>query len=75
MKEGSIVEDHLNEFNNLINKLLSVGVKVKDEDKVIILRCSLLDTWDHMVVTITNLSSGTLKFCDVVVVLLGEELR
>ena len=37
MMEGSIVVDHLNEFNTLINKLLSVGVNTEDEDRVIIL--------------------------------------
>ena len=44
MKEGSTIEDHLNEFNSLVNKMLSIGVKVEDEDIVIFLLCSRSDT-------------------------------
>lgn len=67
--------DHLNKFQTVINKLLSIGVKVEDEDKVIILLNSLQDDWDHMVVTITNSSIRTPKFDDVVVALLGEKFE
>ena len=66
MKEGSIVAYHPNNLNTLIYKLLLIGVKVEDEDKAIILLSSMLDTFDHMVVTITNSSLGSLKFDDAV---------
>ena len=71
-KDGSIVVDHLNKFNTLIIKLLFVGVKVDDKNSVNILLYSLLDTWDHMVVTITISSSRNMKFHDVVSTLLGK---
>jgi len=41
MKEGTIVLEHLNFFNKIINELLAVDVKIDEEDKVLILLSSL----------------------------------
>ena len=65
----------MNEFNHLIDKLASFGVEVADEDKEIILLCSIRDNYDHLVMTITKSSSENLKFDDVVDSLMGEERK
>ena len=69
------MEDQLNEFNTLIAKLILVGVKVEDRDKLINVLCSFIDTWDHLVMTIKNSTFGTFNFDDAIATLLGEELR
>jgi hypothetical protein len=53
MKEGTKVVDHLNTFNTLIVQLTSMEVKFKDEDKAITLLCSLLESWDNLVTSIS----------------------
>ena len=37
MNEGTTVLEHLNFFNKVINKLLTVDVKIDEEDKTLIL--------------------------------------
>jgi len=37
MKEGTTMLDHLNFFNKVINKFLTVDIKINEEDKVLIL--------------------------------------
>jgi hypothetical protein len=41
---------HLNVFNTLVSQLISVDIKMEEEDKCITLLCSLLDSWDNLVV-------------------------
>jgi hypothetical protein len=40
MSEGSLVTDHLNVFNTIINQLCYVDIKITKEEKCIILLCS-----------------------------------
>jgi hypothetical protein len=47
MKEGTKIVDHLNVFNTLICQLTSMDVKIDEEDKTVMLICSLLESWDH----------------------------
>ena len=44
MKKGIKIVDHLNVFNTLICQLGSMDVKLKDEDKIVTLLCSLLES-------------------------------
>jgi hypothetical protein len=77
MSEGGSVADHLNEFNTSTNQLSSVKVDFDDEVRDLLILCSLLESWNSLVMVVTNFVSGsnTLKFDDVVGVILSEEIR
>ena len=56
-------------------QLQSIEVKIPSEDKAITLLCSLPESWDHFVTSISLSSSETIEFDDVVASLLSEETR
>jgi hypothetical protein len=74
MRDGDLVKEHLNAFNTMVSQLLSIEIKILDEDKCINLLCSLLDSWGSLVVAIGR-NKTTLSFNDVVASLLLEEMR
>jgi hypothetical protein len=74
MRDGDSVAEHLNAFNTMVSQLVSVEIKISDEDKCINLLCSLLDSWDGLVVA-TGSNTTSLKFEEVVSSLLSEEMR
>ena len=74
MEEGGRIADHLEAFNMIVAQLVSVGVKMDEEEKCQILLCSLPDSWDSLVMAIGS-TSVVLKSEDVVGALLGEEMR
>ena len=74
MKEGTKVAEHLNVFNTLICQLSDMEVKMQEEDKAITLLCSLLESWDHFVTSISLSTADSLKFESVVGALLSEEV-
>jgi hypothetical protein len=77
MSEGGSVADHLNEFNTVTNQLSSVKVDFDDEVRALLILCSLPERWNSLVMAVSNSvsSSNTLKFDDVVGVILSEEMR
>ena len=75
MEDGDSVTDHLNVFNTLVSQLVSVDIKMEEEDKCITLLCSLPDSWDNLVVAIGSSTKSALKFEDIVSSLLSEEMR
>jgi hypothetical protein len=74
MSDGSSVTEHLNAFNIVISQLLSVDIKITEEEKCISLLCSFPDSWDSLVMAIGS-NSTTLMLEDVVASLLSEEMR
>jgi len=70
-----IDSDHLNVFNTLLVQLESVEVRFESKDKAITLLCSLPESWDHFVTSISVSISETLEFDDAVRALLSEETR
>ena len=75
MKEGTNIVDHLNVFNTLLCQLTSIGVKMEEEDKVVTLLCSLPNSWDHIVTSISFSTADVLEYDSVVSALLTEEVR
>ena len=76
MSEGGSVADHLNEFNTLTSQLSSVKVNFDDEVRALLILCSLPESWNSLVMAVSNSvpSSNTLKFDDVVGVIVSEEI-
>ena len=58
----------------MVSQLVSIEIKILDEDKCIILLCSLPNSWDSLVVAIGS-NTTSLKFEEVVSSLLSEEMR
>jgi len=74
MKDGNLVTKNMNAFNTLLSQLLSIDIKILDEDKCISLLCSLLDLLDSLVIAIGS-HSTTLQIDEIVSSLLTEEMR
>jgi len=74
MQEGSDLVAHLNVFNQLVVDLAHREVTVDDEDKAIILLCSLPPSYEHVVTTLTY-GKETIKIEDITAALLAREQR
>jgi hypothetical protein len=74
MREGNSMTENFNTFNTMLSQLIFVEIKISDEDKCINLLCSLLDSWDSLVVAIGS-NKIALNFDEVVSSLLSEETR
>jgi hypothetical protein len=74
MRDGDSVAEHLNALNTVVSELVSVEIKISDEDKCNNLLCSLPDSSDSLVVSIGS-NTTSLKFEEVVSSLLSEEMR
>jgi hypothetical protein len=74
MRDGDSVEDHFNTFNTMVSQLVSVEIKILDEDKCISLLCSLPDSWETLVVAIGS-KTIALMFDEVVSYLFLKEMR
>jgi hypothetical protein len=74
MRDGDSMVDNLNAFNNVVSQLVSVEIKILDEDKCISLLYSLPESWNSLVVA-KGRNTTTLKFDEVVSSLLSKEMR
>jgi hypothetical protein len=52
MEEDIDILEHLNKFNMLNSQLLNFGVKIEEENKVIVLLTLLPPLYDHLVTTL-----------------------
>src|SRR6266498_89766 len=74
MQEGSDLAEHINVFNQLVTDLVKVEMTVEDEDRAIILLCSLPGSYEHLVTTLTY-GKENIKLEDIVVALLAHDQR
>lgn len=51
MQEDSNQQPHVNVFNQIMSDLLRLDVKIKDDDKAIILLWALPNSYEHLVTT------------------------
>ncbi|GJU49800.1 putative RNA-directed DNA polymerase [Tanacetum coccineum] len=59
MKEGAFVVDHVNEFNLILSRLMSVDIKFDDEVQALLLLSSLPESWFGTVTTISGSTEST----------------
>ncbi|CAA7392101.1 unnamed protein product [Spirodela intermedia] len=52
MSDGDDLASHIDYFNQLLNDLLHMEVDFSNENKVIVLLVSFLDSYDHFVTTL-----------------------
>ena len=64
MKESTSILQHFNAFNRILSDLLALEVKLKEEDKTLLLLSSLPSTHDHLA-TIVMYDKETLELEDV----------
>jgi len=75
MKECTKIVEYLNDFNTLLCQLTSIGVKMDEKDKAVTLLCSLPDSWDYVVTSISFSTTDVLEYDSMVSALLTEEVR
>lgn len=67
---------HLSDYQGVVNQLLNMGMALDDEIQALLLLTSLSDTWETLVVSLSNLASnGELAMDMVKESLLNEEFR
>jgi len=75
-KDGGSMVVHLNDFQGLINQLSTTKMTLDDELQALLLLSSLLESWDTLAVSLSNLApEGKLTMEGVTSALLNEEIR
>lgn len=75
-KENGSVAEHLNEMQSIINQLATMKMVLDDELQALLLLSSLPDSWETLVVSLSNSATdGKLTMSQVTSSLLNEELR
>ncbi|KAK3003168.1 hypothetical protein RJ639_019853 [Escallonia herrerae] len=76
MSENGSVVDHLNDFNGVTNQLESVGINFDYEIRALLFLCSLPDSWNNLVTTVSNsIISRMLTLNDVMSSVMNDEMR
>ena len=75
-KEGADMSEHLSDFQGLINQATTLNLNLDDEVQALLLFSSLPDSWETMVVSVSNSApNGVLTMAIAKDALLNEELR
>ncbi|KAK8694888.1 hypothetical protein V6N13_072432 [Hibiscus sabdariffa] len=74
--DGQSMIEHLNNFKGVVNQLSKIEMKIDDELQALLLLSSLPESWDTLVVTLSNLAlDGKLTTYIVSNSLMNEESR
>lgn len=75
-QEGSSVSEHLSKFQDCVNRLTTMKMVLDEELRVLILLSSLPDSWETLVVSLSNLApNGVVNLVMVKDSMLNKELR
>lgn len=74
MQEGSDLVEHMNAFNQVVTDLARLSVKIDDEDRAILLLCSLPPSYEHLITTLTY-GKETVELEDITAALLSYDMR
>ena len=75
-KDGNNMVEHISSFQGIVNKLVAMKMNIDDEMQASLLLSSLLDSWETLVVTVSNSTpNGILTMESVKDSLLNEEVR
>lgn len=76
MVEDEAIAKHPNESNTIIIQITSIGINFDDEVKALLILFYLPTSYDGLVIAFSNSSdSRTLKFVDIVSVILNEKIH
>jgi len=75
-KDGSSIAEHLRSFQNMVNQFITMEIVLDDELLALLLLSSLPNSWETLVVSLSNYTpNGKLTFHMVKDSLLNEEIR
>ncbi|GJU45327.1 putative ribonuclease H-like domain-containing protein [Tanacetum coccineum] len=73
---GDSVANHVNEFNSILSRLMSVDIKLDDEAQALLLLSSLPESWSGTVTVVSGSTRTTkLTFDNIYDLILGEDIR
>ena len=76
LQSGTSVAEHTSEFQSLVNQLSAVELQLGDEEQALLLLSSLPDSWETLVVSLSNSApNGRLTMSMVKDALINEEAR
>ncbi|GFZ21721.1 hypothetical protein Acr_29g0008830 [Actinidia rufa] len=76
LQRETTVAEHMSEFQNLVNQLTSVDLQFDDEMQALLLLSSLPESWETLVVSLSNSApNGKLTTSMVIDALFNEEAR
>ena len=76
LKEGKSIVEHLSEFQDLVNQMVTMKLVIDNELQVLFLLSSLPDSWETLVVSLSNSApNGVLQLVMVKDSLINEETR
>lgn len=74
MKEGTSLQDHLDEFNQIVMDIKNIGIKLEEEDQALLLICSLPPSYENLSNSMLY-GRDTIKLEDVKAALNSTELK
>ncbi|KAE8673431.1 hypothetical protein F3Y22_tig00111783pilonHSYRG00232 [Hibiscus syriacus] len=75
MLESTSVTEHLNTLNTLFSQLTSLSCKIGEQERAELLLQSLPDSYDQLIINLTNSNFTSLVFDDVAAAVLQEDNR
>ncbi|KAE8656252.1 Retrovirus-related Pol polyprotein from transposon TNT 1-94 [Hibiscus syriacus] len=75
MPESTSVTEHLNTLNTLFSQLTSLSCKIGEQERAELLLQSLPDSYDQLIINLTNSNVTSLVFDDIAAAVLQEENR